>query len=217
MSRTLNPLLPPRRTSPVMAIQLQTPLSEAELKEQMTYYLREGPVKRLAQLFHENTCPGDWDSQPTAALRRILQTFYEGDFTDCQEPIASTITSIIRYRWEMGLLADRIVNMSGIPVPGNSMCILWDIDSEMSYREETSATNSFTSSCELLPRQPDQGSEFRRPWLYVVASLYEWNESKWEKTRMIQRISDFLQVVKRFNGQSRGRVLPVRRDDCVPR
>lgn len=217
MSRTSNPLSNPHPNTPVMTLQRQDPLSEAELKEQMTYYLREGPVKKLAQLFHENTCPGDWDCQSTAALGNILQIFYEEGYSDTKEPMASAITSIIRYRWEMGLLADRIVNIFGLPVPGNSMCILWDMDSEMRYQGEISSTDSFTSSYELIPRQPDQGSEFRRPCLYVMASLYEWNGSKAEKSRMARRISDFLQVVKRFNTQSRGRVLPVRRNDCVPR
>jgi hypothetical protein len=76
----------------------------------MTYYLREGPVENLAQLFHENTCPGDWKCHPTLSLGCDLETFYQGDSIEAKKPTAANITSVIRYRWEVGLLADQIVN-----------------------------------------------------------------------------------------------------------
>jgi hypothetical protein len=50
-----------------------------------------------------------------------------------------------------------------------------------------------------------------------MAALFEWNKSDIENLYKVQRIMDFLNVVGRFNKQSVGRVLPVRRNDCVPR
>lgn len=75
------------------------PLSEAELKEKMTHHLREGPVKELARLFHNNTCPGDWGYYPTAAIGSMLQTFYEADVAEDESSKTSEVTSIIRYSW----------------------------------------------------------------------------------------------------------------------
>lgn len=223
-----NQLGNPRLHIPGKITQLPVPLSEAELTEQMTYYLREGPVKELARLFHQSTCPGDWDCQPTATVGSILRTFYERDFGKGELPTASEVTSIIRYRWEICLLADQIVDIFGLPVPGNSMCILWNLGNwTRTIGRDVSDWfwyQSFRIMCgdmyELLPRQPDQGAEFRRPWLYVVAALFEWGrsgKSERETIITIHRIIDFLEVVKRFNKQSGGRVLPVRRNDCVPR
>ncbi|KAJ5439831.1 uncharacterized protein N7458_010829, partial [Penicillium daleae] len=85
---------------------------------------KKGPVKQPARLFHENTCPGDWDCPPTASLRSILHTFYEGELKEDEAPTIFEIASIIRYRWEMGPLAHQMVNMLGLPMPGNAMCIL---------------------------------------------------------------------------------------------
>lgn len=221
-----NPLLDPRLRVPGKSTHTPMPLSEAELKEQMTFYLREGPVKELARLFHNNTCPGDWDCHPTSVVGSILQKFYEGNAVERSEsPIASEVTSIIRYRWEMCLLADQIVDMFGLPVPGNSMCISWELGPWLSTKGKNFTDwvwfQSFRILCgnkyELVPRGPNQGTEFRRPWLYVVAALFEWNKPDKETIYKVHGIIDFLRMVKRFNRQSVGRVLPVRRNDCVPR
>lgn len=220
-----NPRLNPRLRIPRKTPQLPMPLNEAELKGKMTYYLREGPVKELARLFHNNTCPGDWDYHPSAAIGSMLQAFYEADVAEDESSKTSEVTSIIRYRWEMCLLADQIVDMFELPVPGNSTCILWELGDWW----ETTGKNvtdwlwyqSFRVVCgnsfELVPRRPDQGTEFRRPWLYVMAALFEWNKSDIETLYKVHQIMDFMKVVGRFNKQSVGRVLPVRRNDCVPR
>jgi hypothetical protein len=220
-----NPRLDPRPRIPRKTTQLPMPLSEAELKEKMTYYLREGPVKELARLFHNNTCPGDWDYHPTAQIGNMLQTFYEADVAEDKLSKTSEVTSIIRYRWETCLLADQIVDIFELPVPGNSTCILWELGNwwETTGRNVTDWLwyQSFRIVCdnrfELVPRRPDQGTEFRRPWLYAMAALFEWNKSDIETLYKVHQIMDFMKVVGRFNKQSVGRVLPVRRNDCVPR
>lgn len=226
MERMSNPLSDPRLRAPETSIQLYDHMDEAELKEQMTHYLREGPIEILARLFHKHTCPGDWECQPSAALGGDLRTLYEENPSiEGKTPTAAEITSTIRYRWEVGLLADQIVNMFGLPVPGNSMCILWNLGSWSSYVWKT-----LTDRCwykllrkvcgdkyELIPRQSNQGWEFRRPWLYVIRSLFLWGKSDLETEHMVRRIARFLGGIKRFNEQSMGRVLPPRRNDCIPR
>jgi hypothetical protein len=221
-----NPLSDPRQRTPATSIQIHNHLDETGLKEQMTYYLREGPVKILARLFHEHTCPGDWDCQPSAALGGDLRTFYEENPSiEGKSPTAPEITSIIRYRWEVSLVADQIVNMFGLPLPGNSMCILWNLGTWSSYvwmnLSDLCWCKLFREVCgkkyELIPRQSNQGWEFRRPGLYVIVSLFLWGKSEPETEHMVLRIARFLRGIKRFNEQSVGRVLPPRRNDCVPR
>lgn len=222
MERMSNPLSDPCQRNPKTSIQTHDLLNESELKEQVTYYLREGPVEILAWLFHESSCPGDWDCHPSSALGGDLKAFYEGKFIEGKTPAAEELTSIIRYRWELGLLADQIVNMFGLPLPDNTMCILWNLGTWSSY-----VWSNLTDLCwyklfwevcgrkyDLIPRQSNQGSEFKRPRLYVIVALFLWGKSELETERMVRRIADFLQGIKRFNAQSIGRVLPPRRNDC---
>ncbi|OKO98895.1 hypothetical protein PENSUB_8812 [Penicillium subrubescens] len=214
-----------RMSNPLSDIQTCNRLNEVELKEQMTYYLREGPVEILARLFHENTCPGDWNRHPSAALGGDLKAFYQGEPIGGKTPAAEEITSIIRYQWELGLLADQIVNMFGLPVPDNTMCILWNLGTWSSYVWSNLTSlrwyRLFRKVCgykhELIPPQSDQGWEFRRPWLYVLRSLFLWGKSDLETEHMVRRIASFLRGIQRFNKQAMGRVLPPRRNDCVPR
>jgi hypothetical protein len=105
------------------------------------------------------------------------------------------------------------------------MCISWNLGTWSSY-----AWRNLTDLCwyklfrgvcgdkyELIPRQSNQGSEFRRPWLYVIVSLFLWGKLDLETEHMVRRIACFLRGIKRFKEQSVGRVLPPRRNDCVPR
>ena len=79
-------------------------------------------VKEMARLFRQ-TCPGDWNHGQEVSLGGLLRGYYEFDeFKD----EASTIVSTIRFRWEMGLLTDYIVDTFGLPVPNNQICLLWD-------------------------------------------------------------------------------------------
>ncbi|EPS29864.1 hypothetical protein PDE_04814 [Penicillium oxalicum 114-2] len=232
MSDTVYPRrnLPPRRQTHYEDLGLvsgqDNSIGEEELKEKMTHYLRQGPIKALARIFHQHTCPGDWLEATNASLTTVMQAYYQnGAAAEYWTQTASTLLATIRFRWESCLLADQIVGLIGLPVPENTICAMWDQQQWAQVRGQGFMVwqwmGTFQEMCggraELLPRLGNQGGEFRRPWLYVLAALWEWDKSDAEVAGATQRIMRHLAAVRRFNHMSVGRVLPPRGNDTVPR
>ncbi|EEU39196.1 uncharacterized protein NECHADRAFT_81941 [Fusarium vanettenii 77-13-4] len=79
-------------------------------------------VSSMAHLFLQ-TCPGDensgWGPLVQGMLREAIERTPDAD--ELEE-----IAGMIYFRWELGLLADYMVEAFGLPKPGGEICILWD-------------------------------------------------------------------------------------------
>jgi hypothetical protein len=173
--------------------------------DEMTESIATGRVKEMARLFHQ-TCPGDWNKGRMVSFGGTLRGFYERDeFKEEAPELAATI----RFRWEMALLTDFIVELFNLPVPSNEACIHWDPykwDANMkkvnpSWRERYHKIQDGLRSCFVLPHLDEQGPVFYRPMEYLASAIYEANGSDDANKALFLKIGQFMKGVKAFQQQ----------------
>lgn len=176
----------------------------------MTDHIAHGRLRDMARVFHENCCPGDWTQGDQVSLSCTMYAFYQ--LGERSEDVG-LFEATIRFRWEAALLIDHIVEMFSLPVPRNEICILWDDNtwrvnfpqnasisaSEFKQRWRTIAAplkDSFD-----LPRLPQQGPPFRRPFRYLMAALLEAHLSEDSLATISAGIIDLMDKVRAFHQQ----------------
>jgi len=88
----------------------------------MTESICHNRVKERARLFHQ-TCPGDWSFATNVGLGGTLRGFY--DFNEFEHDVPK-FASVIRYRWELGLLTNYIISLFELSITNGEICLLWD-------------------------------------------------------------------------------------------
>ncbi|KAJ5657419.1 uncharacterized protein N7484_001068 [Penicillium longicatenatum] len=176
---------------------------EPEIVTKMTEALAHGTLKDMARIFHQ-TCPGDWDLDMNVALGEKLQAYYERNEGKEHAPM---LAATIRFRWEMGLLADYLVSLFGLPIPCNEVCALWHQKSWQYAMEKTNTTwrvrwdkitNALGRSFDVIPRE-DQGPLFYRPPWYFTAALVEADKSEDEILTIVSAVCEFSEILKEFH------------------
>ncbi|KAB8218079.1 hypothetical protein BDV33DRAFT_232366 [Aspergillus novoparasiticus] len=180
--------------------------SADDLINAMTDNICHGRIKEMAFLFRQ-TCPGDWTHGQEVGLGRMLRGYYE--FDEFEDRV-STIVSTIRFRWEMGLLTDYIVDMFKLPMPNNQICLLWDrwqwvarIQTSMPDWMERRAPyyNTLRDNGFKIEPPDDQGPPFERPVGYLAASLLELQKPEAETLVVVSQILEFVERMKLFHAQ----------------
>jgi hypothetical protein len=90
--------------------------------DEMTKSICQRRVCLMAQLYLQ-TCPGDENRGWGPLVQGRLRKAVEGKL-DAEE--LEEVIGLICFRWELGLLADYMVEAFGLPKPGDEICILWD-------------------------------------------------------------------------------------------
>jgi len=173
--------------------------------DEMTESIATGRVKEMARLFHQ-TCPGDWNKGRMVAFGGTLRGFYAADLFEDEAPM---IAATIRFRWEMALLTDFIVEMFGLPIPSNEACIHWDSDnwernvkrSNHSWIKRYHAIADRLRVCFVLPHLDEQGPVYYRPMEYLAAAIFDRNASDNANTALFDQIGQFMNQVKSFQQQ----------------
>jgi hypothetical protein len=88
----------------------------------MTKLIRDNQVAQMAAMFLE-TCPNDWTRGWGPGFYTKLKRASNKEGT-LDEDI--DVAAAIHFRWELGLLADRIVEMFKLPAPNSQRCLWWD-------------------------------------------------------------------------------------------
>ncbi|KAJ5999803.1 hypothetical protein N7481_000212 [Penicillium waksmanii] len=181
--------------------------NDQNIVDTMTDHMAHGRLKEMARIFH-GTCPGDWTLSDHVSLSSGLFRFYELGL-DTED--AGMFEATIRFRWEAALLADYVVETFRLPVPRNDICIMWHdgawanaIEKKFPASEVSQRWLAIAATLEDsfdLPRLPQQGPPFDRPFRYLVAALIEADKPKNILAEICDAIIELMRNVKAFQNQ----------------
>jgi hypothetical protein len=177
-----------------------------ELVSEMTSHMAHGRVKAMARLFRQ-TSPGDWNKGRMVGIGGTMRGYYERNQYLKRAP---KFLAVIRFRWEMGLLADSLVSKFNLPIPDGQMCIMWDYCRYLSKLHATDPTryefyheiSGPLTKCLDVPHRDDQGPLSLRAPLFVAAALLESEKPYDEIMAIIVEIREFMQSVVKFQQQT---------------
>lgn len=160
---------------------------------------------KMAKLFLQ-TCPGDWNASFNVALGGRLRTFIEDDPDAMSD---SEVFSIIRFRWEYGLLIDSLIPRLGLPAPSNVMCMLWDrqewkndIKRRISDADGRLGIvwHALVESDFYMAPDPElkQGPHFYRPMQYIAAAIVEADLNKDMSMKKVAEATQLINDAKKF-------------------
>ncbi|KAK3938389.1 hypothetical protein QBC46DRAFT_460248 [Diplogelasinospora grovesii] len=155
------------------------------------------------------TCPGDWTQGRTVALRGRLEYFVGGNQGDREYGLtAEEVLSIVQFRWSMGLLADCIINIFGLPRPMNTTCMFWH---ELGWKHDMNQhkripdwSDRYSKIWQALrdaglfihPTEK-QGPPFARFICYITAALVEADKSEDDTTAITEHIVAYFNQEKK--------------------
>lgn len=180
-----------------------------DLTDKMTASIHQKRVAEMAQIMLQ-TCPGDWSAGFNVSVGACLRYYAKGIIDDEEhgwDERGWVVEEMIRFRWEMCLLADYVVNLLDLPMPGNEICISWnrmfwrssmkekipDWDERLSKVWVILRDGGF-----IIPSTRQQGPEFTRPITYVATALVEAGKSEEETIASAQRALAFIAAAKKF-------------------
>jgi hypothetical protein len=155
----------------------------------------------MAKLFLQ-TCPGDWLASSNVALGGKIQTFIN-DEADAMSD--AEVFSVIRFRWEYGLLVDALVAALSLPAPSSVMCMLWNMQEwqdDVSQRIP-SARLWYGKVWDALVKAefsmvPDpelkQGPPFYLPMQYVTAAIVE---ADLDHDKSMKKVDEAVEAINR--------------------
>jgi hypothetical protein len=164
-----------------------------------------GNAVTMAKLFLQ-TCPGDWLASSNVALGGELQTFIN-DEADAMSD--AEVFSVIRFRWEYGLLVDALVAALSLPAPSSVMCMLWN---RQEWQDDVakripSARLWYGKVWDALVKAefsmvPDpelnQGPPFYLPMQYVTAAIVEADLDHDKSMKKVAEAVEAINRVKKF-------------------
>lgn len=156
----------------------------------------------MAKLFLQ-TCPGDWNALSNVALRGGLLTFIHDDNVNVMSD--AEVFSVIRFRWEYGLLVDALVADLNLPAPSSVMCMLWnrqEWEVDVTIRIPT-AMQRYGKVWHALVKaefsmDPDpelnQGPRFDRPMAYVTAAIVQ---ADLDSDKTMEKVVEAVEAINR--------------------
>ena len=178
----------------------------AQMIDEMTLHISQHRVREMARLFLQ-TCPGDWNRGWGPAVHGQVSFALTED--DLPQEELHEISSLIRFRWEQGLLADEMVRIFNLPQPDGQICMLCDVNAWRS-RAHPEIPN-FDKLYEIawftlvrgefrpVPMSELQGPPFIRITEYMTAALVEANVSEEETKALAEGLLEFMGRVKQFH------------------
>ena len=176
--------------------------------DEMTASIRHRWVSEMARLFLL-TCPGDWSSGQEVRLGSVLRRYAAGEeevYTDW----GLDVVACIQFRWELALIADRLVDMLGLPPPSGQPCIMWDRHRWITSIKdkipdwddrESRIYGSLYARGFFVHGTQRQGPPFLRFVKYVISALIEADTSDTETKERIDAVVGFMDRAKEFNKQ----------------
>ncbi|KAI1158548.1 hypothetical protein F5B18DRAFT_667831 [Nemania serpens] len=178
-----------------------------------------GQVQEMARIFREKACPDDWNGGWNVAYGSLLQSCAEGERPNTVPNPEDWIDEIdvmasIKFRWEMGLLAEFIIMKWQLPVPKGEACLFWN-SSAWKQEIKKNIPNSDNRNSEIAKRlmrggfvirpRPEQGPQWVRAWHYLSAAITEANLPEQETMNLIDEILRFMRQFREFEEK---RLLP---------
>src|SRR5690606_24528319 len=96
--------------------------SASVIDDDLAKLIRDNQVAQMAAMFLE-TCPNDWTRGWGPGFYTKLKRASNKEDTLDED---LDVVAAIQFRWELGLLADQIVEMFKLPVPNSERCLWWD-------------------------------------------------------------------------------------------
>jgi len=154
------------------------------------------------------TCPNDWTRGWGPAFYTMLKrASNKEDILDEDLDVAAAI----QFRWELGLLADQIVEMFKLPVPNSERCLWWDdIAWRRGIRNGRIPGGGHLNTVVFLALGrggfepypcPFQGPPFPRFTLYVAAAVVEAQLGEEKALELVEELLKFMRDVKAFYKQ----------------
>ncbi|KAL2757910.1 hypothetical protein ACRALDRAFT_2025598 [Sodiomyces alcalophilus JCM 7366] len=178
--------------------------SSQVITDQMTESMVRNSVKTMAELFLQ-TCPGDWTRGYGPRSQGILRRYIEGR----EDPDEVTdVGAMIAFRWELGLLADRMIARRGLAAPGDSTCILLNIEDWMITNE--ARISNFSARWRMVTQHlfkhgfapeptPAQGPPFGRFLRFVTAAVVGAGLSETTTMSVAQALVEDMEQAKEFH------------------
>jgi hypothetical protein len=161
-------------------------------------------VATMAELFLQ-TCPNDWNSGWGPFIHGCLRAAIAGEAIPDED---IDVAALIAFRWELGQLADYIVQVFELPVPSNQACVFWNRPEWQTRVRPTIPgfdqrhvrvwQELLNGKFEPKPT-PAQGPPFTRFSQYITAAVVEANLSQTRTLAVIHGLLDFMQSVKQFH------------------
>ncbi|KAJ5108549.1 hypothetical protein N7456_005224 [Penicillium angulare] len=194
----------------------QTPVDQKKLVSTTTSSTNHKDLRKNIKKFLA-IYPYTWESAYMRAFHRLgkIIPYYKPD--EYRQDIPE-LTTKIRFRWEMGLLTDYLVQKFDLPLPDKEICMLWNRDKWSNTRnlkigEPSQASQQYQKIYNALGHslQPQaggrlvQGREFFRPTEYFAAALWEGKKSWDEMVSIIAYVWRFMESVARFHRRHGGK------------
>ncbi|KAJ9191770.1 hypothetical protein DTO166G4_7156 [Paecilomyces variotii] len=151
-------------------------------------------------------CPGDWTQGQNVALAGKLRSFVKGEVILGASNLTCTeVLSVVRFRWESGRFADRIVDHFRLPRPGNTTCMFWDMSLWMQdvagrvpdFKERRSKIwRVFREAGFVIMPTQEQGPPFYRFSDYIISAIIEAGKSHDAMMETTQQIVDYFRRAK---------------------
>lgn len=178
--------------------------SASVLDDDMAKLIRDNQVAQMAAMFLE-TCPNDWTrGWGPGFYTKLKRASNKEDTLDEDIDVAAAI----QFRWELGLLADQIVEMFKLPAPNSQRCLWWDdIAWKRSLWDGRISGSGHLKTVVFLALSrggfqpypcPFQGPPFPRFALYVAAAIVEAQMGEEEALELVEELLKFMGNVKTF-------------------
>jgi hypothetical protein len=147
------------------------------------------------------SCPGDWTQGMNVAFAGQLRHFINDGKSVEWGLDTAEVLSIVQFRWDMGLLADHIVNRFGLPKPGNTGCMWWD---RMQGRQRALHHKDLhkkvwdvlvNGGLFIMPTR-EQGPPFSRFVSYLTAAIIDADKSHDDTMALTHQIVQYFNCAK---------------------
>ncbi|KAK3384847.1 hypothetical protein B0H63DRAFT_172334 [Podospora didyma] len=175
-----------------------------ECMDAMTQEMALTRICGIAELFHR-LCPGDWNLGQDVALSGAFWSFLHKHE---DAPSAFEIADSIYFRWDVCLLADRLVDDYCLWRPGCKICVLWD------RHEYSAAMRDGDAGCEVryssiwralldggatIEPAQHQGPPFSRHLKYIAAAITETYPTEGEAMHGVGKYCEYVSRIWTFH------------------
>ncbi|KAI0965330.1 hypothetical protein F4678DRAFT_453118 [Xylaria arbuscula] len=187
------------------------PTGGLRFNEELIKQMCQHDIQRMARIFLDHACPGDWVKGKNVGYGKILRACAEGKRANTvprPDPNSDyqqiEILASIQYRWNLSLFCDSIIKSHNLPVPSGKGCLFWhdwdwqdDIGKRIpswKERSEKITTKLFDGGFLLIPCS-GQGPEMARSLHYVAAAIVEAN---WPEEKTMKVVDQVLLCMRQF-------------------
>ncbi|KAF9879456.1 hypothetical protein CkaCkLH20_02999 [Colletotrichum karsti] len=187
---------------------LETPKNDDTGSDDRDSQANDERISAMATLFMES-CPGDWSGGYNINVRTLLRETVKNPGNPEPLPYREEIdpVSLIRYRWELGHLADLLVRHYNLPVPNDEIFISWRRMGQQTqntreihhFSEHSGRAYGIFSYRGLGPGPARaQGYHFNRYFLYTSKAVALTGGSEAEIVKLAEDMVLFVKKLQQF-------------------